>query len=288
MNVATVPPLTTARKVPWQTRYTYGVTILAYIVSQLFTALPLVIALLFTNWDSIENNLVDQPWMSLALTGVGAIGILLVLYLFMKRKRYSFAFLKMRRRLPFNAIFLIIGTYIVYLLTSILAVVVIQLLFPGFDAAEEQVVGYKDAYGWQLLLAFVGLVIIPPIAEEMLFRGFLYQGLRDHWKRYDALWWGLGIAVVVAALVSPVAGLVFASGSYVAVVVGKKHPARAAALVTSLFFGLVHMQWNIAIDTFIFSFALIFVFERTQNLWASIILHALKNSIAFIGLFLLS
>ncbi|MCA9350925.1 CPBP family intramembrane metalloprotease [Candidatus Saccharibacteria bacterium] len=37
-----------------------------------------------------------------------------------------------------------------------------------------------------------------------------------------------------------------------------------------------------------FSFALIYVFEKTQNLWAAIVLHALKNGIAFVGLFILS
>ncbi len=275
-------------KVPWAARYAYGVTILAYIASQFFSAIPLVVALLFTSWDTIQDSLLDQPWMSLALTGVGALGLLFVLFAFLKKKHYSFRYLKMQHRLPLKGIGLVIGVYILYLVASILINLIAQLLIPGYNANEEQLIGYKDAYGWQLLLAFVGLVVIPPIAEEMVFRGFLYQGLRDHWKRLDALWWGLGIAVVVAALVDPVAGLVVALAMYIATTLGKKHPARAAALVTGIIFGLVHMQWNIALDTFVLSFALIYVFEKTQNLWAAIALHALKNGVAFIGIFLLS
>lgn len=281
-------PTRTFAKVPWLSRYAYGITLLAYIVSQFFSLIPLIVALAFTDWQTIEDSLLDQPWMSLALTGVGALGLLLVLYVFLKKKHYSFKHLKLSKRLPLKTIGLVFGIYIVYLLASIIVNAVTQALFPGYNANQEQVIGYADAVGWQLLLAFVGLVIIPPIAEEMVFRGFLYQGLRDHWKKYDALWWGLGIAVVVAALVDPIAGIVVAVAMYSAVVVGKKHPARAAALVTSIIFGLVHMQWNIAIDTFILSFALVYVFEKTQNLWAAIALHALKNGIAFIGLFLLS
>lgn len=274
--------------VPWAARYAYGITILAYIASQFFSAIPIVLALLFTNWESIQDSLLDQPWMSLALTGVGALGLLFVLFIFLKKKHYSFSNLKMQPHLPLKAIGLVIGVYILYLIASVLINWIAQLLFPGYNPNEEQIVGYADAYGWQLILAFVGLVVIPPIAEEMVFRGFLYQGLRDHWKRLEALWWGLGIAVVVAAVVDPVAGLIIALAMYIATILGKKHPARAAALVTSIIFGLVHMQWNIALDTFVLSFALIYVFEKTQNLWAAIVLHALKNGVAFVGIFLLS
>jgi len=275
-------------KVPWGARYAYGITILAYVASQLFSAIPIAVALLFTSWDTVEGSLLDQPWMSLALTGVGALGLLFVLALFLKKKHYRFSNLKMKRRLPLKAIGLVVGAYILYLIASVVINWVAQAFVPGYNAGQEQLVGYKDAYGWQLMLAFVGLVVIPPIAEEMVFRGFLYQGLREHWKRLDALWWGLGIAVVVAAIVDPIAGLLIALGMYLATVVGKKKPAHAAALVTSILFGLVHMQWNVALDTFALSFALIYVFEKTQNLWAAIALHALKNGIAFVGIFLLS
>jgi membrane protease YdiL (CAAX protease family) len=276
------------KKVPWASRYTYGITVLAYLVSQLFTAIPIIVAAAVYGLEAIEDSFLDQPWMSLALTGVGAIGIFLVLYGYMHVKHYSFAWLKIRHRLPLKAVFLVIGTYLLYMLATIIITATIASLVPSFNIEEEQLIGYKDAYGWQLLLAFIGLVVIPPIAEELLFRGFLYQGLRDHWRGLDALKWGLGIAVAVAALLNPIAGILIALSMYLAVLLGKNHPARAAALVTSVLFGLVHMQWNIAIDTFIFSFALIYVFEKTQNLWASIALHALKNGVAFIGIFLLT
>jgi membrane protease YdiL (CAAX protease family) len=276
------------QRVPWVSRYAYSITILSYIVSQIFSALAIFIALLFVSWDTIENNLLEQPWMSLALTGVGALGLFVTLFTFFKVKKYPFKWLKVSQKLPIKSLLLVVIVYVVYLLASVLVSGIISILFPSFDPNQEQLIGYKDAVGWQLILAFIGLVVIPPIAEELLFRGFLYQGLRDHWKKYDAIFWGLGIATVVAAFVNSYAGIAIAVFAIISSFVGKKHPARAAAIITSVLFGLVHMQWNIAIDTFIFSFALIYVFEKTGNLRASIALHALKNGIAFVGLFLLS
>lgn len=286
-NNTSLPKHSTSR-VPWVSRYAYGITILSYIISQIFSALPIVIALFFVPWETIQESLLDQPWMSLALTGVGAIGVFITLFSFLKIKKYPISWLKVNKKLALKSLLLVVGAYAIYLLISVLVSGIITVLFPSFDPNQEQILGYKDAAGWQLLLAFIGLVVIPPIAEELLFRGFLYQGLRDHWKKYDAIFWGLGIAVVVAAFVNAYAGIAIAVFATLAAYIGKKHPARAAALITSVLFGLVHMQWNIAIDTFIFSFALIYVFEKTGNLRASIALHALKNGIAFIGLFLLS
>lgn len=52
-------------------------------------------------------------------------------------------------------------------------------LFPWFNAAESQNVGITFlATGWDRALAFIKLVIIAPIAEELVFRGWLYGKLR--------------------------------------------------------------------------------------------------------------
>ena len=153
--------------VPWDARYAYSVTILAYVVSQLFTTLPLLVALFFMNWSTIEDSLLDQPWMSLSLTGVGAVGIFVVLYYFLHKKKYGFSQLKLQKGLPLKSLLLVAGTYIVYILLSVAVAAIVQALFPSFNADQEQLVGYKNAVGWQLILAFVGLVVVPPIAEEM-------------------------------------------------------------------------------------------------------------------------
>lgn len=70
---------------------------------------------------------------------------------------------------------------IIYLLGAGLLVGIFMKLFPQIDYEQAQDIGFKDLSGyWQYLLAFVTLVVIAPIAEEVLFRGYLYGKLRKH------------------------------------------------------------------------------------------------------------
>ena len=69
-----------------------------------------------------------------------------------------------------------------------------------------------------------------------------------------------------------------------------------SAAITSVIFASLHLGggeqgagllWIAAIDTFILSLALCYLREKTGRLWASIGLHAIKNGVAFVALFIL-
>ena len=60
-------------------------------------------------------------------------------------------------------------------------------------------------------------------------------------------------------------------------------PTWIAVIITSIVFGLVHGTIIWAIYTFVFSVVLIFIFERTKSLWASILFHMSFN---FVGAFM--
>lgn len=66
----------------------------------------------------------------------------------------------------------------------------------------------------------------------------------------------------------------------------QKLPFTVSALITSLLFGLAHMQWNVGVDTFALGLVLCFLVEKTDSIVPAILLHALKNSIAFLYLFI--
>lgn len=118
-------------------------------------------------------------------------------------------------------------------------------LLPWFDATEVQDVGFKNLTGASdLILAFVALVVLPPIAEELLFRGYLFGKLRAQ----NGFW--------------------------------------ISTIITSLLFGLVHLQWNVGVDTFVLSIFLCILREKTGSLWTSMILHGLKNGVAYFFLFI--
>lgn len=135
--------------------------------------------------------------------------------------------------------------FVVYLLaSSVLAYLALQLL-PGFDATQAQDVGFRDiASRFEYLAAFVTLVIIAPVAEETLMRGYLYGWLR------------------------------------------RLVPVWAAILLTSLVFGLLHGQWNVGLDVFALSLVLCGLREVTGSIWAGILLHMMKNTLAFYVLFI--
>ena len=134
---------------------------------------------------------------------------------------------------------------IVYFITSALVIYLVSLFFTGFDAGQAQDVGFEQlVQRYEYMLAFITIVVIAPIAEEMLFRGYLYGKL----KKYSPRW--------------------------------------IAIIVTSALFGFAHGQWNVAIDTFVLSVFLCLLRDLTGSLWPSIILHMLKNSIAYYFLFI--
>jgi membrane protease YdiL (CAAX protease family) len=64
---------------------------------------------------------------------------------------------------------------------------------------------------------------------------------------------------------------------------------RRAMLITSLLFGLAHLEfgsggplvWGAAIDTFILSAVLVYLRESSGALWAGILVHLANNAIAF-------
>ena len=54
-----------------------------------------------------------------------------------------------------------------------------------------------------------------------------------------------------------------------------------ANLLVSVLFGLVHMQWNVGINVFAMSVVMCALREITGTIYAGILLHMLKNGVAF-------
>lgn len=67
----------------------------------------------------------------------------------------------------------------------------------------------------------------------------------------------------------------------------KKHaPIWAAMLITGALFAAAHGQWNVAIDTFALSLVMTSLREMTGSIWAGVMLHMMKNGLAFYLLFI--
>lgn len=133
----------------------------------------------------------------------------------------------------------------IYLLTTALFVTLVTWLFPGFNAEQAQDIGFDNLTKQSdYILAFITLIVLAPLAEELLFRGYLYGKIR------------------------PVVGIL------------------PSIILTSLLFGAAHMQWNLAVDTFAVSLVLCSLREITGSIWAGVLLHMLKNGVAFYFIFI--
>ncbi|HMI09868.1 MAG TPA: type II CAAX endopeptidase family protein [Candidatus Saccharimonadales bacterium] len=134
--------------------------------------------------------------------------------------------------------------FIVYFILSSVIVLGATRLIPGFNTDQTQTTGFEGInQQYEYILAFVTLVVVAPVAEEILFRGYLYGKLKKH------------------------------------------APVWVAALGTSLLFGAIHGQWNVGVDVFALSLVLCSLREVTGNIWAGMLLHMLKNGVAFYFLF---
>ena len=117
-------------------------------------------------------------------------------------------------------------------------------LIPGADYNQAQNTGFTGAASQgEILLAFVSLIIVAPVAEELIFRGYLLGKLR------------------------------------------KYAPTWVAVLLTAGLFAVAHGQFNVGLDTFALGVVLCLLRIYSGSLWASILLHMLKNGIAFYFLF---
>ena len=97
------------------------------------------------------------------------------------------------------------------------------------------------------VLAFVALVILPPIGEETLMRGYLYSGLRARMRFF--------LAMIITSVLFGVAHLGTGSSS--------------APL------------WIAGLNTFLLSLVLVYLREKSGALYAPMLVHATNNLVAF-------
>ena len=135
--------------------------------------------------------------------------------------------------------------FILSMIAALIVTAIAAAIFPWIDMEQAQEVGYDNISGFKdMMMAFLALVVIAPVAEEIVFRGWLYGRLRRH------TW------------------------------------AIPAILLTSVAFGAAHGQWNVGITVGVMSVFMCLIREMTGTVYGGIIVHMLKNGLAFYMLFI--
>ncbi len=78
--------------------------------------------------------------------------------------------------------------YIVSMIATVAVMAIVVIAFPGFDLEQAQDVGFNFvASNPDKIIIFITLVVLAPIVEELIFRGFLYGQLRSRISALPAI-----------------------------------------------------------------------------------------------------
>lgn len=240
-------------RVPWNPWLGLFFIVIIYYAAQVFGGLLIYIYPALKHWSQAQLHdwLRDSVTAQFFFVLLAEAFILGALYIFLKKYGCSFKTIGLKRprwKDPLYGLLAVPVYYTIYLLV----ILVVSRFVPGLDVNQTQEIGFDNVQGvLALSLTFVSLVVLPPLTEEIMIRGFLYSSMK---KALPTLW-----AVLVTSALFAIAHL--PEG-------GAKGPLYIAAL-----------------DTFILSLILIYLREKTGSLWSSITLHSVKNCVAFLSLF---
>src|SRR5581483_8228678 len=108
------------------------------------------------------------------------------LYLFLRRYQARFRDLGLRLPQPRDLGYALAG-FAVYFPLYIVTLGLIHALVPDLNIDQKQQLGFSGVSGQGLILVFISLVLLPPLVEEILVRGFLYGSLKKHWPKWYAI-----------------------------------------------------------------------------------------------------
>lgn len=121
-------------------------------------------------------------------------------------------------------------------------------LFPWFDASQAQETGLDSFItSADAIIAYLRLVVVAPLIEEIIFRGWLYGKLRN---------------CLLARFSDRTSMLI-------------------SIFVVSIAFGVAHGQWNAGVNMFAMSIVLCGLRETTGTIYSGILMHIIKNGVAF-------
>lgn len=240
-------------KVGWRALEAITISVSIYFLAQMAVGILAAVYILVSGKDPDAFDVGSVLQNALLLVLVGAFTFYW-LNGFLKRRVTPWRMIGLKKPVPRDLAYALAG-FGAYFVATIVAHMVISALVPGIDFSQEQELPFEpgSVAGIGLVLVFIGLVVMPPLVEETLFRGFIYSGLLTQLNKFKA--------VLVTSFLFAIAHLQFGSGNA--------------------------LLWAAAIDTFVLSVILIYLRDATKSLAAPMLLHGLKNGLAFVILFVL-
>lgn len=126
-----------------------------------------------------------------------------------------------------------------------------------------------------IVVAVIGYLI--PVFDIMQVQDVGFDNLSQRYEYF--------LAFITLVVIAPFAEEALFRG-YMYGKLRRAVPVWVAMIATSLLFGAIHAQWNVAIDVFVLSMVACSLREITGSIWAGTLLHMIKNAVAFYILFI--
>lgn len=160
-------------------------TVIAFLGPQLIAQplIPLIASL------SVSNN--AKLFILQALVELVVLGII---YVVIKSYGLDWGGIGITKKIKPSYFWYALAAFVPYMVLANIVVLIASKIFTGIDLSAEQQIGFTSTQNVaELVLVFIALVVIPPIVEEVVFRGFLFRPYRAHF--------GFWLASVLVSLV---------------------------------------------------------------------------------------
>ena len=159
----------------------------------------LLVVSLLKAWGVPLDAYGETFYTSVVNLGVYALTLFIIIGIPLKLKKRKLPLdeLGLQRAPRFTDFLWPVGGAVMYVILASIITVGAMYLFPSADYQQTQDIGFTVLNArWEYVLAFISLVIITPVAEEVLFRGYLLGKL----QKYAPAWLAVALTAALFAL----------------------------------------------------------------------------------------
>lgn len=185
-------------KVPWRIRDAVAVFLGAWILLPISLVLILLATANFFTPAAELLHAFKQSTLEAGflITLLDALAGLALVWVFLRHYKVDWQSVGWRKFDPRQALIYLLILFFAFIVLAAGALWLVALLDPSFNAQEPQNNDIANAAGTNPILAFAALVVIPPIIEETVFRGFIFPAIASRF----GFWYGaIGSSILFGA-----------------------------------------------------------------------------------------
>ncbi len=190
-------PLPEHLKVPfgvWDALIVFGIAWIGLPIVIFLVALQLEPVVPLVHWFvqglRPDSSSFEANFVLVLLDAIGALGLV---WLYLRKYQVGWKSVGWRKFNVGKAILYLLAIFTGFIILADATIWLVSVLVPSFNANQPQNNELSSATGSNTNLALIGLVLIPPIIEETVFRGFIFPAMAGR----VGLIWGAVISSVL-------------------------------------------------------------------------------------------